>query len=82
MTKANQISISSEGLTDGEKSELEVLQLQAKFRGIGITRIWTFFKLDYPTYDLQMFRNKMNRNTPIDEDFIEKLASVYERQKK
>lgn len=79
MKQQNTISIDRKGLTDGEMYALEAMQIKSRLRVLGIKNIWTFFKLDFPNYDKDEFRAKINART-TDKDFVEKLKSVYERQ--
>ena len=75
------ISIDTKGLTDGENYTLEVYQIKAAMRNMGIKSFWAFFQKDYPTYDQALFHAKINgRGT--DKDFVQKLKSVYENQKR
>ena len=75
------LSIDTKGLTDGENCGLEMLQIKSEMRKLGITSIWAFFKVDYPTYSKEDFNAKIN-SRGTDKDFVNKLRSVYERQKK
>ncbi len=80
MNKSSIISISLDGLTEGEACGLEMMQIKSQLRELGIRNIWTFFKLDYPKFNVDLFRAKINART-TDRDFVEKLRKVYERQK-
>ncbi len=76
-----EISIDTRGLTDGENHTLEVYQIKAAMRNMGIKSIWAFFRVDYPSYDQVLFNAKINgRGT--DKDFVDKLRSVFNRQKR
>ncbi len=80
MSKQKSITINIADLTEGERYGLEMMQIKAKLKALGITNIFTFFKVDYPDYDVDKFRAKINSRT-TDKDFVDKLRSVYERQK-
>ena len=80
--KTKSIVFNTKGLKDTEVSVLEVLQLKFAFKRLGITNIWSFFKLDYPNYDVNDFRAKINSRTITDKDFLNKLRAVYNRQKR
>lgn len=80
MKQTSTIIIDREGLTEGEAYALEAMQIKSQLRQLGIKNIWTFFKLDYPKFNKDDFRAKINSRT-TDKEFVDMLRNVYEKQK-
>ena len=79
--KSSIISIDTKGLSDTDNCALEVFQIKSEMRKLGIKSIWAFFQVDYPNYNQQDFTNKL-AGRAYDKDFVQKLKSVYENQKR